>query len=156
MYRHIAFTFCFIVLGLCNYAQLPQISFSQLDSLQKKDPRKVVVFIHTDWCRYCRAMEETTFKNAAVKKFLNNEFYFVFLNAEEKQDILFNRHVFKFKPTGSGTGIHELAEQLGTIKGSGTYPAFCFLNEKNEIIYQVADYISARDFKNILDRLRSL
>lgn len=116
----------------------------------------MVVFIHTDWCRYCRAMEETTFKNPAVKKILSSEFYFVSLNAEEKKDILFNRQVFKFKPTGSGTGIHELAEQLGTIKGTVTYPAVCFLNEKNEIIYQVADYISAVDFSNILGRVRSL
>ena len=154
MNRHTIITICFTVLSSYNYAQLPHTSFSQLDSLQKKEPRNVVVFIHTDWCKYCRAMEETTFKNPAVVKILSSKFYFVTLNAEEKHDIFFNGHTFKFKPTGSGIGTHELAEQLGTGKGAATYPALCFLNEKNQIIYQQADYISVSDIKHILDRVK--
>ena len=154
MFRQITFTVCFMLLSVCNYAQLPKISFPQLDSLQKKDPRNIVVFIHTDWCRYCRAMEETTFKNSAVVKRLTRRFYFLVLDAEEKKDIYFNGHVFKFKPTGSGTGVHELAEQLGTVKGNMAFPSLCFLNTKNEIIFQHADYINARDLKTVLDKIK--
>ena len=154
MNRYIIITICFIVLSLYNYAQLPHTSFSQLDSLQKKEPRNVVVFIHTDWCKYCRATEETTFKNPAVVKILSSKFYFVTLNAEEKHDIFFNGHTFKFKPTGSGTGVHELAEQLGTVKGDMVFPTLCFLNSKNEIFYQNRDYINARDLKAILDKIK--
>ena len=154
MNRHIIITICFTVLSSYNYAQLPHTSFSQLDSLQKKEPRNVVVFIHTDWCKYCRAMEETTFKNPAVVKILSSKFYFVSLNAEKKQDIFFNGHIFKFKPTGSGTGVHELAEQLGTVKGDMVFPTLCFLNNENEIFYQNRDYINARDLKAILDKIK--
>ena len=154
MLRHVTSTICFVVLSLCSYAQLPQISFYQLDSLQKTESRNVVVLIHTDWCKYCRAMEETTFKNPAVVKILSSKFYFVTLNAEEKHDIFFNGHTFKFKPTGSGIGVHELAEQLGTVKGDMVFPTLCFLNSKNEIFYQNRDYINARDLKAILDKIK--
>jgi len=101
-------------------------------------------------------MEETTFKNPAVKKLLTTKFYFISIDAEEKKDIVFNGKVFKFKPTGIRTGIHDLAEQLGTIKGNVTYPAVCFLNERNEIIYQVAEYIKASHFKNILEQVSAM
>ena len=154
MLRHVTSTICFVVLSLCSSAQLPQISFYQLDSLQKTESRNVVVLIHTDWCKYCRAMEETTFKNPAVVKILSSKFYFVTLNAEEKHDIFFNGHTFKFKPTGSGIGVHELAEQLGTVKGDMVFPTLCFLNSKNEIFYQNRDYINARDLKAILDKIK--
>ena len=154
MLRHVTSTICFVVLSLCSSAQLPQISFYQLDSLQKTESRNVVVLIHTDWCKYCRAMEETTFKNPAVVKILSSKFYFVTLNAEEKHDIFFNGHTFKFKPTGSGIVVHELAEQLGTVKGDMVFPTLCFLNSKNEIFYQNRDYINARDLKAILDKIK--
>ncbi len=99
-------------------------------------------------------MEETTFKNREIVKSLSTEFYFVTLNAEEKTDINFNGHVFKFKPTGNGTGTHELAEQLGIVNGTLTFPALSFLNEKNDIIYQQVDYISDSDLKKILKQLQ--
>lgn len=81
-------------------------------------------------------MKNSMLKNKEVAGVLKQNFYFIFLDAEEKRDIVFSGHRFKFKPTGIHTGIHELAEQLGTINGQITYPTLSFLNEKNEIIYQ--------------------
>src|SRR5690554_2781655 len=90
-------------------AQTITLSFESLDSLQQTDPRPVVVFIHTDWCRFCSAMK-TSFADEAVIEILNEYFYFVDFDAESSAPIVFNRRIFNYKPTGATTGIHELAE----------------------------------------------
>ena len=138
----------------CNassvYAQLKTHLFTQIDSLQKLDNKNVLVFIYTDWCRYCNIMKNTTFKNENVIKLLNDKFWFVSLNAEEKQGIDFNKNLFKYKPTGNKTGVHELAEQLGTFDGKLSYPALCMLNSGYEIVFQYGGFLSVAELLKVL------
>ncbi len=136
-----------------SFAQIKTTQFEQLDSLLKEEKRPVVVFLHTSWCTYCSTMKNTTFINEGVVELLNQKFYFVSLDIEEKNDISFRGHTFKYKPTGSTTGVHELAEQLGTINGELAYPGTCFLNADCEIIYQREGYIQSKELLNILKKI---
>jgi thioredoxin-related protein len=131
-------------------AHLTVYRFEQIDSLQQIEKRNVLVFIHTDWCRFCRAMEQTTLKNNDVVNMLNSQFYFVTLDAEEKRDILFHGKPFKYKPTGANTGIHELAVALGTINRQVSYPTVCILNADYELIFQYNQFLSAADLIKVL------
>lgn len=119
------------------------ISFQQLDSLQQVEKRLVLVFIHTDWCRYCQHMKHTTFLNKKVKAWLDTAYYFVSLNAEMKDNISVKGHKFRYQPTGNETGQHELAQALGNVEGKLSFPTLCFLNENWEIIHQQPGYVSA-------------
>lgn len=142
--------FGFTSTGFC---QLKGRSFEEVDSLQQIQKKKIVVFIHTDWCQFCQRMKSTTFKNQEIIKKLNSDFYFVDLNAEEKRDITFNNQTFKYKPSGNNVGIHELALQLGTMNDQIVYPVLCVLNEKREIILQYNSYLNPKDFKLLLEKL---
>ncbi|HLL43720.1 MAG TPA: thioredoxin family protein [Segetibacter sp.] len=144
-----------VLLAQLSFGQITQVRFEQLDGLQKIEKRPVVVFLHTSWCKYCGTMKNTTFKNDKVINQLNQKFYFISLDAEEKQDIQFRGYTFKYKPTGANTGVNELAEQLGTINGELSYPSICFLNAKYEIIYQHNSYLSAKSLSIILQRLET-
>lgn len=137
-----------------GFCQLQNRSFEAIDSLQQIQKRKIIVFIHTDWCQFCQRMKSTTFKNQEITQKLNSDFYFIDLNAEEKRNILFNNQVFKYQPTGNNVGVHELALQLGTINNQIVYPVLCVLNEKNEIILQYSNYLNATDFKQLLEKLK--
>lgn len=137
-----------------GFAQLKSYSFEQIDSLQRNQNRKIIVFIHTDWCKYCQAMKNSTFKNEEVVKNLNNNFYFLTLNAEEKRAINFNSRKFVFKTNGNATGIHELAYELANTNTQITYPTICVLNAKNEIIFQQSNYLPAKEFLMILEKLK--
>ena len=128
-------------------------TFEEVDRLQHIQKRKIIVFIHTDWCQYCQRMKSTTFKNQEIIDKLNSDFYLIDFNAEEKRDITFNGQVFKYKPTGNNVGVHELALQLGTINKQIVYPVLCVLNEENEIILQYSNYLNAKDFKVLLEKL---
>ena len=142
-----------ILLLQAAFAQVKAVQFEQLDSLQAIEEKPVVIFLHTSWCKYCGIMKNTTLKNREVIRLINDKFYFVPLDIEEKKPIHFKGHTFLYKPTGVNTGVHELAEQLGTINGSIAYPGLCILNAANEIIYQKEGYISAKEFLVILNKV---
>lgn len=137
-----------------GFSQLKSIPFEKIENLQQIQPRKVIVFIHTDWCMYCKQMKNSTFKNKDIIQKLNSDFYFIHFNAEEKRDISFNNRVFKYQPSGNNVGVHELAIQLGTINNQIVYPVLCVLNEKNEIIFQYNNYLNPKDFKLLLEKLK--
>ncbi|MEL1255606.1 thioredoxin family protein [Flavobacterium sp. DGU38] len=145
------FFFGILATGFC---QPKSNSFEEIDGLQQIQKRKVIIFIHTDWCQFCQRMKQTTFKNSGITESLNSDFYFVDFNAEEKKDITFNNKVFKFVPSGNNVGVHELALQLGTINNQIVYPVLCVLNEKNEIILQYNHYLRPKDFKFLLEKLK--
>ncbi len=143
-----------ILLPSVSFSQIKQYQFEQIDSLQKTEKKIVVVFMHTNWCKYCDAMKHTTFKNTELINTLNKNFYFINFDAEEKNSIAFNNYTFHYKPTGNQTGINELAEQLGDINGKISFPSICFLNADNEIIYQHNEFLSAKNFETILHKLK--
>ncbi|WP_456461406.1 thioredoxin family protein [Reichenbachiella sp.] len=134
-----------------TYSQPNVYTFDQLDSLQQISKRKLVVFIHTDWCKYCEAMENTSFRNKEVARKLNDSFWFIKLNAESKEDIGFSGRVFRFKPSGVDTGTHELAKELGTQHGKLSYPSLCILNPNYQILFQYDQFLSADQLLEILE-----
>jgi thioredoxin-related protein len=141
------------ILAGSAYGQLKAYSFEELDNLQLKEKRPVVVFLHTSWCKYCGSMKNSSLKNKEVIRLLNDKFYFIALDIEEQKPITFQGHTFRYKPTGLNTGIHKLAEQLGTINGSIAYPGLCILNASNEIIFQREGYIPAKELLFIFNRV---
>jgi thioredoxin-related protein len=137
-----------------SFSQVNSVGFEQIDSLQKCEKRPVLIFLHTSWCTYCVAMKNTTLADAGVVKLLNQKFYFVTMDIEEKRDISFHGHIFRYKPTGTNTGVHQLAEQLGTINGQLAYPALCFLNADYEITYQREGYVRPKELLAVLEKLK--
>ena len=132
---------------------LRTLSFAELDAAMAQEKRIVVAFIHTDWCKICQQMKSTTFHNEQVIQTLNDHFYFVDLNAESTDDITFSGHTFQFKPTGANTGVHELAEQLGTINGELNFPTISILNPQTEIIFQHGGYLDTQEMLAVLNEL---
>jgi len=71
-------------------------------------------------------MDATTFKDPSIVKYLNDNFYPVKFNAEQKEDVEFNGTTFKFIAQGR-RGVHQLAYAL--LDGRLGYPAFVLLDE---------------------------
>ncbi|HCY98200.1 MAG TPA: thioredoxin family protein, partial [Polaribacter sp.] len=87
----------------------------EAEKLQQEKAKPILIFIYTDWCKICHGMKRTTFKNKKVISLLNEKFYFIQLNGEEKKAISFLGKTFRYKPTGTTTGSHQLANELGAI-----------------------------------------
>ncbi|RTY95996.1 DUF255 domain-containing protein [Flavobacterium sp. GT3R68] len=137
-----------------SVAQLKIYSFEEAEKLSKENPKPIVVFIHTSWCKYCGMMENTTFKKPELITRLNANYYFVSMDAESTNDIVFNNHVFKFKPTGPNTGIHQLATELATIDNNVIYPTTVVLATDFSILFQKHSYLDDRTLLGILDKIK--
>lgn len=128
-------------------------SFEDLTDSLRKERRPVLVFIHTDWCTYCKMMELRTFSDATVASKLQEKFYCVRLNAEETQSITFLQRTYKFKPTGVKTGVHELAQVLGTEKGKLSYPTTVFFDQNLQLQARMVGALEAKRLDKALDLL---
>lgn len=137
-----------------NFAQLKTHTFEQAEEISKTNPKPFIIFIHTDWCKFCKTMENTTFKNKAIINKLNQDFYFISFNAEEKRDIVFKENTFKFKPKGNNSGIHELATILGDKNGNVVYPTITILNPDYSIVAQLQSYIGPKELLEILSKIQ--
>jgi len=119
-----------LLLSNSLFAQIKEYSFESVEQAVDKDPKHIVIFIHTDWCGYCKSMENTTFKNPKIINKLNTDFYFITFNAEKQETITFRDREFKFIPNGKKLGVHQLALELGMINNTISYPILTVLNDK--------------------------
>lgn len=142
-----------ILLSKPCFSQLNKIPSQKIETLQKSEHTYYLFFIYTDWCNYCHAMRETTFKNPNVIEKLSHDFYYQPLNAEEKQSITILGKTFHYKPNGKNTGIHELAEELGSIDGKLSYPTLVILNSTMEIIFQYNGFMGHQQLLDVLNQL---
>jgi thioredoxin-related protein len=135
---------------------LKTFTFEEVEKLHQQKPKPIVVFIHTDWCKFCFGMNKTTFRNTEVIKQLNTNFYFVKFNGEEKKDITFLSNTFTYKPTGTNTGIHELANELASKNGRIAYPTTVILNSEFEINLQLSGYVKSKKMISLLNKIEKM
>jgi thioredoxin-related protein len=115
--------------------------------LTKKEPRKILIDVYTDWCSWCKVMDSKTFSNHVIAEYMNRNFYPVKFNAEQKSDVILNGKTYKFIASGQ-RGYHELAAQL--LNGKLGYPSVVFLDEQTRMIQPVQGYIQAKEFDEII------
>lgn len=137
-----------------SFAQLKTYTFEEAEKLSKENPKPLVVFIHTSWCKYCKMMENSTFKNPEIITILNADFYFIPLDAETKNDIHFNNHKFQFIPNGKNTGIHELATALATIDSQLIYPTITILGTDYSMLFQKHSFINVKELHVVLEKAK--
>jgi thioredoxin-related protein len=124
-------------------------SFEDAYNLSKKKPKKIFVDMFTDWCGWCKKMDNETFANPVIAEYMSKNYYCVKFNAERKDTVVIDGQTFvNPNPTGQRAS-HQLAVSL--LRGKMSYPSFVFLNEKGQLINVVAGYQQAREFEKILN-----
>src|SRR5690606_16504737 len=91
-----------------NEAKLQWYSMEEAVKLNEKNPKKFFIDVYTDWCGWCKVMDQRTFSHPVIASLINKYYYPVKLNAEQKQDIVLGDKTYKFVAQGS-RGYHELA-----------------------------------------------
>ncbi len=123
--------YCFIALLLViSYALQAQeinwLTWEQAAAANEKQPKKIFVDLYTNWCGWCKKMDVTTFKDPAVVALMNEKFYAVKLNAEQKDTISWKGFEWVWMP-GGRNGYHKLAYEL--VEGKLSFPTFVMLDE---------------------------
>jgi thioredoxin-related protein len=120
------------------------MTFEQAVEKSKTEKRKIFIDVYTDWCGWCKVMDNKTFTDPQVAQLLNEKFYPVKFNAEQRQDVVYNGVTFKFIESGRG-GYHQLAASL--LNNQLSYPNFVFLSDQFQIIPLIQGYSSLPGFR---------
>lgn len=123
-------------------------TFEEAVKLSKKEPKKLFIDVYTDWCGWCKKMDANTFNNPTVAKYLNEKYYPVKFNAEQKESIVFMDYTFKYVPYGN-RGYHELAAAL--LNNQLSYPTVVFMDEELMLIQPLPGYQLPNTFYPILE-----
>jgi len=123
-------------------------TFEEAVEINKKAPRKIFVDVYTDWCGWCKKMDVNTFNNPTVAEYLNEKYYPVKFNAEQRESIVFRDHTFKFIAQGA-RGYHELAAAL--LNNKLSYPTVVFLDEDFNMIQPLPGYQQPNTFYPIIE-----
>ena len=144
--------FIYIVVALVSVSisaqnKIDWLSFEEAMKKHTEEPKPILIDIYTDWCRWCKVMDDTTYKNDVIIKYINTNYYPVKLNGEDKNDIIFDGKTFTYKSQGR-RGYHELAASL--MKGNMSYPSTVFLNKEKQLLQNVPGYLTKEKFEKIL------
>ena len=141
--QKIAF-YIILMVALTNYsylsAQTQQInwmSWEEAVELSEATPKKIFVDIYTDWCGWCKKMDEHTFTDPNIIRYLNENYYPVRLNAQQKENISFAGKIYQLITQGNNA-YHELAITL--MNGKMKYPTMVFIDEELQVIQSIPGY----------------
>ena len=138
--------------GQTNAAAAPvddkDIHWMSLDDVQvamKKEPRKVWIDVYTDWCGWCKRMDKTTFSNPNVIRYMNEHFYAVKMDAEQKSDIRIMGKMYNANPAEAA---HPFAKEL--LHGSLSYPTSVVMEENFQTPQPIPGYQDVKTIEMIM------
>jgi thioredoxin-related protein len=114
------------------------LSFNEGMTLAAKEKKHVVIDFYTSWCRWCKVMDEETFSDPEVKRFLAEHFVTVRLDAENKNEKVIYR--------GQEYTPFEIARKFG-VRG---FPSLAYLDREGELVTVVPGFVPAKTFLPLL------
>lgn len=89
-------------------------SYEEGMALGKSQGKKVFINFYATWCSYCRMMDTTTFKDAAVIAYLNENFISIKVDVDEQRSVAAQ---YNISPLPDVWFISEQGEAIGNKPG---------------------------------------
>lgn len=124
------------------------MDLDQLQQAMKTTPKKVWIDVYTDWCGWCKRMDATTFKHPEVVRYMNEHFYAVKLNAEQRDSIRFLGKSYGFMPEYRA---NMFAIEL--LRGQMSYPSNVYMEENYQNAQVIPGYQSVQQMEMVLKYL---
>jgi len=115
------------------------LSFNQGLEKAAKEKKNMIIDFYTDWCHWCKVMDEKTFNDEDVAKKLSERFITVRIDAENPNETA----------TFKGQNFNNI-ELTRAFRVTG-FPSLGFISPEHEVITVIPGYIPADKFIYILD-----
>ncbi len=145
--------FSFISLYFTSILCFAQVDFDQLNQLYKNEPRPILIYFYTDWCRICKIQEKQIEQNLSLKESLNNDVYFIKFDAESDRDVSFLNQNFKANSSKNKKTNHSLLNAF-IQQQEINYPLWIFLNQDLELIDKYPGLIQPKNLEKIINQLK--
>jgi thioredoxin-related protein len=129
-------------------AAITWYTVEKASELNAKKHKKIMMDVYTSWCSWCKKMDAETFKDPEVVAYMNENFYAVKLNAEERLPIKFEGKTYLNPDPDRQRSVHEFAAMI--LQGKMSYPSYAFLDGHNKPVTNLPGYHKAPEFLKVL------
>ncbi len=122
------------------------MSFEEAVKKQEEAPKIILINMYTDWCGWCKRMDENTYGNPAIASYINTHFYPVKFNAERKDTIEYKGNTYINDGQGRRPS-HQLAQAL--MGGRMSFPTTVYIDDDFRA-YPVPGYMEPDRIESLL------
>ncbi len=132
-----------------NFVKAPVkiYSYKEIEKLQKKKPKKVLINIYAGFCNSCKVQTYTTFKDTAIANYINAHYYLMNYDAESADTIYFKGEKC-FKTLVNGYPFNTFA--LRATNNRLSFPAVAVLDEKENTLDALNSFLTPGSLLPIL------
>ena len=117
--------------------------FNRGIEIAKKEKKYVIIDFYTDWCGWCKKMDNLTYSDREVQRLLSSHFVSIKINAEDElHSLVYENKTYTYA---------EFTQYLG-ING---FPTTVFLDPDGKAITKVPGFIQKEKMAKILNYFSS-
>ena len=131
--------------------QVVKLSLNEVENAMENDERMIVLQLSTDWCVYCKMQNRQLSKNTELTAFLKEKTYYINLDAETKDTLLFNKIVYS--PSSYKNGLHDFTVAVSAKNEQPSFPMWVIFNAKHELVYRQNGLVKPKELIVILKTL---
>ena len=141
--------FLYFIFLLTSLNLEAQISLEKFNSIFNENPKPILLYFSTNWCSYCMIQKKQLKKEDELLQILNNDIYFIEIDAEANQSIIFLGREYKSSSNGK---MHSFLEEFIDKKDQISYPYWVLISEEFKIEMKYTGLIKNKTLKLLLKK----
>jgi uncharacterized protein YyaL (SSP411 family) len=118
------------------------LTVAALKEAYSKNSKPIIIDVYTGWCGWCKVMDKETYSNEKVAAYINEHYYAVKLDAEQKDSLEWNGKKYGYNRANK---VNDLAVFL--CYGQMSFPTTVFLTAVNAQPAPLAGYLKAKEIE---------
>lgn len=141
--------FLYFIFLLTSLNLEAQISLEKFNSIFNENPKPILLYFSTNWCSYCMIQKKQLKKEDELLQILNNDVYFIEIDAEANQSIIFLGREYKSSSNGK---MHSFLEEFIDKKDQISYPYWVLISKEFKIEMKYTGLIKNKPLKLLLKK----